>query len=336
MTTGSSTAGISMIDADELSARLEGVLCATITPFDRDTMSVDWAGVRLNVAWLIDRGIRLLLVSGSIGEPSSLSEEERRRILRETISSASGRAIVVVGCSDPNPRVVIERARDARAAGAAGILVAPPGSLGLSSDEIVAYYRLVDQGSGLPLVVYDNPALSRRSLEFEAIAAIAGLTRFAGLKEADPDVPRFQALIDRFGTSFPIVAAVEDPLLFHLVAGATACMTASAAFAPELLADLLAAVASSDLPRSRQIFARIRAFRSLFASELAAGRPAWLPYTKAAVDLVGGRAGPPRPPLRGLTATEVERLVPVVAAMAEQQPESAADLPSRQQVVRSI
>jgi dihydrodipicolinate synthase/N-acetylneuraminate lyase len=325
-----------MTDASELSARLDGVLCATITPFDWDTMSVDWDGVRHNVAWLIDRGIRLLLVNGSIGEPSSLSEDERSRVVRETVSEASGRVVVVVGCSDPNPNVVIDRAHDARATGAAGILVAPPGSLGLSSVEIVDYYQLIDRTCGLPIVVYDNPAISRRSLDLEAIAAIGALPRFAGLKEADPDVLRFQALIDRFGPSFPIVAGVEDPLLFHLVAGATACMTASAAFAPALLADLMAAVATSDLPRARRLYARIRAFRALFAGDLAAGRPAWLPYTKAAVELVGGRGGPPRPPFRGLTAAEVERLTPVVAAMVTRQPDPSTDPPSMQQVIQSI
>jgi dihydrodipicolinate synthase/N-acetylneuraminate lyase len=184
--------------------------------------------------------------------------------------------------------------------------------------------------------LYDNPAISRRSLDLDTIAAIGALPRFAGLKEADPDVLRFQSLIDRFGTSFPIVAAVEDPLLFHLVAGATACMTASAAFAPVLLTDLLAAVATSDLPRARRLFGRIRAFRALFARDLAAGRPAWLPYTKVAVELVGGRGGPPRPPLRGLTGAEVERLTPVVAAMAAPQSDPAPDPQSRQQLIQSI
>jgi 4-hydroxy-tetrahydrodipicolinate synthase len=302
-----------MTDAAELGGRLRGVLCATVTPFQPATLAVDWAGVRHNVEWLVARGIELIVVNGSIGEPTSLSEAEQRRLVRETVDVAGGRAVVVAGCTDPNPQTVVDRARDATEAGAAGILVAPPGAFRLSSAEIVEFFRIVDRDAGVPLVVYDNPAVARSSLELETIDALASLPTFAGLKEADPDVLRFQRIMDRFGGRFPVIAAVEDPLLFHLVAGARACMTASAAFAPRILRELLEAVAESDLPRARERFAQVRQFRDLFAAELATGRPAWLPYTKAAVDLVGGRAGPPRPPLLPIGPAEIERLARVLA-----------------------
>ena len=304
-----------MTDARELSAQLHGVLCATVTPFDGSTMEVDWPGVHHNVAWLLDRGIRVIVVNGSIGEPMSLHEEEQRRLVRETVAAAGAGALVVAGCSDPNPQVVVDRARAAQAAGAAGVLVTPPSAFRLSAAEIVDYFRIVDRGAAVPFIVYDNPAITRSSLEPGAIDSIGSLGGFAGLKEADPDVLRFQGLLDRFGDRFPVIAAVEDPLLFHLVAGARACMTASAAFAPRLLADLLAAVEASDLPRARRLYVRIRLFRALFAADLASGRPAWLPYTKAAVDLVGGHGGPPRPPLRPIGAGEVERLAHVLVEM---------------------
>jgi 4-hydroxy-tetrahydrodipicolinate synthase len=302
-----------MTDPGELAGRLRGVLCATVTPFDPATLAVDWGGVRHNVEWLAGRRIELIVVNGSIGEPTSLSEAEQRRLVGETVDAAAGRAVVLAGCSDANPAVVVDRARDALAAGAAGILVAPPGAFRLSSAEIVEFFRIVDRDAGVPLVVYDNPAVARSSLELDAIDALASLPTFAGLKEADPDVLRFQKIVDRFGGRFPVIAAVEDPLLFHLVAGARACMTASAAFAPQILGELLAAVEGSDLPRARDQFQRIRRFRALFASDLATGRPAWLPYTKAAIDLVGGRAGPPRPPLRPIDQAATERLAEVLA-----------------------
>ncbi|NJD27725.1 MAG: dihydrodipicolinate synthase family protein [Chloroflexi bacterium] len=302
-----------MTDASEIAAQLRGVLCATVTPFDPATLAVDWQGVHHNVEWLVGQGIELIVVNGSIGEPTSLTEDEQRRLIRETVRAAAGRLTIVAGCSDPNPQIVIDRANDARAAGAAGILVAPPGAFRLSPAEIVEFFAMVDRGTAMPLVVYDNPAVARSSLTLESIDALASLPSFAGLKEADPDILRFEAIVDRFEGRFPIIAAVEDPLLYHLVAGARACMTASAAFAPATLRALLKAVTESDLPTAHAVFARIRQFRALFASQLATGRPAWLPYTKAAVDLVGGRAGPPRPPLQAVGAGDVERLARVLA-----------------------
>src|SRR5258706_4745375 len=81
-------------------------------------------------------------------------------------------------------------------------------------------------------------------------------------------------------------------------------MTASAAFAPEILSELVGAVGSSDLSRARSSFSRVQAFRRLFIARTRAGEPAYLPYTKAAVELVGGHAGPPRRPLSPITQAE--------------------------------
>src|SRR5581483_1612033 len=98
-------------------------------------------------------------------------------------------------------------------------------------------------------------------LNGDAIDRISRLDRFLALKEANPDVVRFAEIVDQFGARFPVIAAAEDPLLFTLVAGASSCMTASAAFAPELLRALFDSVTAGDLGRARDVYARIRAFR---------------------------------------------------------------------------
>src|SRR5581483_2037352 len=124
-------------------------------------------------------------------------------------------------------------------------------------------------------------------LNGDAIDRISRLDRFLALKEANPDVVRFAEIVNRFGARFPVIAAAEDPLLFTLVAGAPACMTASAAFAPGVLRDLFDAVTKGDLETARTVYARIRGFRRLFAGRPMEGGPAYLPFTKAAVELVG-------------------------------------------------
>ncbi len=123
---------------------------------------------------------------------------------------------------------------------------------------------------------------------------------------------RFGELLHRFGDRFPVVAASEDSVLYALLAGAPACMTASATFAPEILVELLEAVESSDLYRARMIFSRIQAFRRLFMARTRAGEPAYLPFTKAAVELVGGHACPPRRPLGAITQAERDALAVVL------------------------
>jgi 4-hydroxy-tetrahydrodipicolinate synthase len=269
-----------------------------------DTFEVDWVAVRSNAEWLISRGVRVLVVNGSIAEHASMSYEEQVRAVGETVQAAAGRATVIAGCSHTNPDQSLALCNAAREQGADAVLLLPPYYFRLSPTEIESFFEWLDGCIDLPFLVYDNPATGRTELPVESIERIARCRNFAGLKEASPDVLRFYSLIERFGSRFPVVAAVEDPLLFMLVAGAPACMTATAAFAPQLLAELMAAVEAGNLTVARSTFRRLYAFRELFLPEIRAGRPAFVAYTKAAVDLVGATGGPPRPPLAPLTSEQ--------------------------------
>lgn len=296
----------------DVTTRLAGVLCATVTPFRGRDQEVDFEGLTSNAAWLSEQGIRVLVVNGSIGEASSLSRAERSSVVAATAAAVPDETLLIAGCSDPNPAEVARLGRDAIEAGAHALLVQPPYHFKLRQEECLDFFTWLDGEVACPFILYDNPTTSRTDIEPDTIDRVSRLDHFLGLKEAGSDIVRFAELIHRFGDRFPVVAASEDPLLFMLVAGAPACMTASAAFAPSTLVELVEAVAAGDLARARSVFSRVQAFRRLFAARSRAGEPAYLPYTKAAVDLVGGRAGPPRPPLRPITEPERERLVQVL------------------------
>jgi dihydrodipicolinate synthase/N-acetylneuraminate lyase len=297
---------------EDLASRLSGVLCATITPFAGPDQAVDYRGIAANAEWLRERNVRVLVVNGSIGEASSMTDDERLRAIGATASSAPEGALLVAGCSAADAAHVLRLSREAVEAGADAVLIQPPYHFPLSQEECVDFFTWLDREIACPFVLYDNPQTSRTQLELDTIDRISQLSHFLALKEANADLVRFQEIVDRFAGRFPVIAAAEDALLFMLVAGAHGCMTASAAFAPETLIELFEAVASSDLRRAQTASGRVRAFRELFIAKSRAGLPAYLPYTKAAVELVGGRAGPPRRPMRPITQAEREQLARVL------------------------
>jgi dihydrodipicolinate synthase/N-acetylneuraminate lyase len=292
------------LSVESIKERLKGVLCATITPF-REDLAVDYGGIAANASWLDEHQIRVLVVNGSIGEAPLLDRQEKAAAVAATVRASD--ALVIAGCSDTNPTAVVALARDAASAGAAAVMLQPPHHYRLGPDEVVSFFTWLNDELPIPFLLYDNPATSRTELSADVIARISRLRMFIGLKEASPDMVRFFNLMDDFGGRFPVIAAIEDPLLFMLAAGAPACMTASAAFAPQLLLELQSA-ATSNPDRARQLFGRIHAFRRLFAADHAAGRPTYIAYTKAAVGLVGQAAGPLRPPLRRLDKGQMDAL----------------------------
>lgn len=292
----------------DIHSHLRGVICATVTPFERDGTTILWDGVESNARWLVEHGVRTLVVNGSIGEYAWMEPEVRTRLIGATVAAVDGNAAVIAGCSDNALPMTLRLCRAAKEAGAVAAMLLPPNYFKLSAKEIVRYFRAIDSAIDLPFLVYNNPGTARMDIPLEALEELAGCDHFAGLKEANPSVRRFHDVAERFGREFPVIAASEPSLFSALAIGTSGCLTASAAFAPELLESLMRAFEASDLVEARRLFAKLRAFRALLQPALDRGYPAYIPYTKAAMNLVGLVGGYPGHPLLPLDDAETERL----------------------------
>ncbi|MBI4254049.1 MAG: dihydrodipicolinate synthase family protein, partial [Candidatus Rokubacteria bacterium] len=103
-----------------------GVMPANILPFKAD-LSIDEPAYRGHLRWLADqRGVTGIVANGHAAEVSSLSREERRRALAIALDEVAGACPVVAGVYADGTAEAVELARDAKAAGAAGVLVFPP------------------------------------------------------------------------------------------------------------------------------------------------------------------------------------------------------------------
>src|SRR2546429_8886549 len=105
--------------------KFSGIMPANILPFKAD-LSVDEPASRRHLRWLVDTpGVTGIVANGHASEVSSLSREERKRALAIAVDEVAGACPVVAGVYSDGTREAVELARDARAAGAAGVLVFP-------------------------------------------------------------------------------------------------------------------------------------------------------------------------------------------------------------------
>lgn len=233
-------------------------------------------------------------------------------MIERTVRAAGGRAAVLAGVSDVRPEVVCALAGHAREVGADGLLVMAPPFFKLTEEEQFAFWSWLDEHLELPFVLYSTTATASGLPGFALLERLGRLRHFAGIKEASPDLPRFHELVRRFGHRFPIIAAAESALPYTLLAGASGLMTASTCFAPALMWQLFEATRAGDVVRLLARFEPVARFRNLFQARMDAGYPAYLPFTKAACELVGLRSGDPRPPLAPITGEERDALTAVL------------------------
>jgi 4-hydroxy-tetrahydrodipicolinate synthase len=276
--------------------RFEGVIPAVVTPFD-DSGSVDATALAATAGELIEDGVAGLVGTGTMGEAQSLSAAERRLVLETLVGAADGRVPVTAGISSETPALSIGYAADAAAAGVSALMMLPP--LGYAGDarEIEAFYRTVAAATELPIMAYNNPKASGTDMRPELVARLAEIHGVVAVKECSGDARRIAEILNAVD-GFEVLVGGDDWALEGLCAGATGWIAGVANVAPRECVELFRLCREGRLEEARAVYARILPLARLDM------HPKLVQFFKAAMDLVGRRGGPCRPPRLELTDDE--------------------------------
>jgi 4-hydroxy-tetrahydrodipicolinate synthase len=162
---------------------IEGSFVALITPFNRDG-SIDFEGFRTLIDFQTSNGTSALLMMGSTGEASMLSEEERQTVISETVKFKKRDVLFFYGCTGTSTQSTIARVRYAAREGADGAIITVPPYICPTVDDAVQYYLEVADASDIPIGIYNNPSRVGTDLPAEAIIRLADHPNIVVDKEA--------------------------------------------------------------------------------------------------------------------------------------------------------
>ena len=236
---------------------LRGSFVPLVTPFDED-LKVDYG----TYAHLVDRqvagGSHGVVVTGTSGEPSSLTVSERAELVRVAVEASAGRLPVVAATGSQSLAETVELTRQAEAAGADAVLVVTPYYSVPPQRGLVAYFAAVGQVTGLPLLIYHIPGRAAVTISVDSVAAIADrLPTLAGMKYAGRDLGYLTGLLGRLGRDFTVFVGLEELSLPMMAVGAQGLMNAAGNVLPGPVAALADAVNDGDLARARDLHFRL-------------------------------------------------------------------------------
>lgn len=235
----------------------QGVFSVLPTPF-KSGQSLDLESLRRVVDLFLAAGVDGLTALGVTGEVARLTERERALVIETVVNQVNGRVPVIVGTSADGLKTCIEYSRNARAAGAAAVMVSPPRMTKLNSDAIVRHYRALAESIDIEIVVQDYPPISGYTMEPALLARIAREVPAAcTIKLEDPPTPLKTARIleQRENTPFRILGGLGGVyLLEELMAGAAGAMTGFAY--PEVLVEVVRSFRSGQVDRAADTFYR--------------------------------------------------------------------------------
>src|SRR5689334_9569033 len=218
----------------------EGVYSIIPTAFT-DSGDLDSASQRSVVDLFIEKGANGLTGLGVTGEVARLEERERAEILQVVVEQANGLVPIIAGTSAEGTRTCISYTRQAKALGAAAVMVSPPRMPKLNSAAVVNHYKALADAVDLPIIVQDYPPITGFAMEPALLARIAKEVPTARtIKLEDPPTPfKTARIIEAAGdTKVQIFGGLGGVfLLEELISGATGAMTGFAF--PEILARIM-------------------------------------------------------------------------------------------------
>ena len=283
---------------------LGGVIVATALPYREDPaapagLAVDYDAYAAHCDWLITNGCRGVGPNGSLGEYSSLTEMERRKVVQTAVAAVAGRGLVIAGVHAAGSHLAAQWAELAKQDGADAVLCLPPTLYRATPQQIVDHYRVV-AAVGLPVMVYNNPIDTKVDLTPELVAQVAKIPGVVAVKEFSGDVRRvfeIQELSD-----IQVIAGADDLLFELLVDGAVGWFAGFPNAFPAESVEIYNLVRSGRIEEARD---RYRKLIPVFRWD---SRTEFVQAIKLSMDLVGRYGGPSRPPRGALSPEQIAQI----------------------------
>ena len=283
------------------SSQPHGIIPAMVTPLT-EAGELNEESLRRLTDRLIEGGVQGLFPIGSQGEFWAFTPEEKGRVWQVVVEQAQGRLPVYAGTAAITTREAIELTRRAEDCGVAAVSILTPFFLSPSQDELFDHYAAIAESTGLPILLYGNPARTGVSLSIGLVERLAEIDNIVGIKDSSGQLALTAGYIAATGEDFSVLMG-NDALIFGALAyGAKGAIAATANIVPELVVSIYTAYMAGDLGEARQAQSELAPLRAAF------GWGTFPVVIKEALDLMGEAAGPARGPVGPMSAEARQRL----------------------------
>ena len=202
-----------------MSIKWKGVFPAVTTKFTAND-ELDFVTFDINIEAQLEAGAEGIILGGSLGEASVLSDEEKFELLKHTLKSVNGRVPVLLNIAEPTTKKAVAAAKMAEELGANGLMLLPPMRYYSDFDETIAFFETVAKSTPLPIMIYNNPVDYKIEVTLDMFEVLAKHDNIQAIKESTRDISNVTRLINRFGDRFKIFTGVDPLAMESLVMGA--------------------------------------------------------------------------------------------------------------------
>lgn len=202
-----------------MSVKWEGIMPAVTTKFTSDD-KLDLEMFEINIKAQLKAGVHGIVLGGTLGEASTLTNDEKRILTEATVAMVDGKVPVMMNVAEQSTKLAIEAAQNAEKAGAAGLMMLPPMRYKSGDRETVEYFKAVTNNTSLPIMIYNNPVDYKIEVTHTMFDELLKCDNIEAIKESTRDTTNVTRIKNRFGDRLKIMTGVDTVALESLLLGA--------------------------------------------------------------------------------------------------------------------
>lgn len=188
-----------------------GVATALITPLNEN--GVDYEAFGRLIDWQIEQGINALVIAGTTGEGSTLTDAEHREVLRYSVERAAGRVPIIAGTGSNDTAYAIDLTKFACEIGCDAMLVVTPYYNKATQKGLIQMYTAIADASTKPLILYNVPSRTGVAIEPATYAVLAEHPNIAAIKEANGNISKIVETVALVGDKLDLYSGNDDQIV---------------------------------------------------------------------------------------------------------------------------
>lgn len=173
-----------------------------------------------NIEYQVAAGVDGIIIGGSLGESSTLTQEERLELAKATLDRVGDKVDVILNIAEGSTRKAVELAKAAEALGVHGFMLLPPMMYKPTDQEVADYFSEVATNTALPIMLYNNPVDYKVEVTIEIFEQLEHLDNIQAVKESTRDISNVTRMKNKFGDRFKILCGVDTLAMEELLMGA--------------------------------------------------------------------------------------------------------------------
>jgi len=201
----------------------EGIATALITPITEN--GIDYEAFGKVIDWQIEEGVNALVICGTTGEASTLTDDEHREAIAFSVKRANGRVPIIAGTGSNDTAYALELTKFACEAGVDGVLVVTPYYNKATQNGLIKMFTDIADASTVPVILYNVPSRTGVNIAPKTVAALAEHPNINAIKEASGNISQIAEVAALCGDKINIYSGNDDQIVPIMSLGGKGCIS---------------------------------------------------------------------------------------------------------------